>query len=237
MKTYYYLLISVFAAMLAFAGCEKNEAEPTSEECYVGYYAFVENYINNLGFTADYTDDYIKNFLVPKDDKNYTHLVNSLYTMYGQSFFLKGILEEHILYGAKVKVLEDLKGNFADSVFISVWGKTGNASVDNYRERLDDLTQYAISDTLLLMLLKCSLYEDELTPLTPPEKSDDFSTFEYAVSVLKISNGYVTGKIHTVLQKSGNDEIPSISNETETMLWTDLQEELRYKLTHPSYLE
>jgi hypothetical protein len=53
------------------------------------------------------------------------------------------------------------------------------------------------------------------------QEAGDYTTIECSSSVLKFSNGYVTGHIN------------SWDGEIETMLWTDLQSQLIEKLMLP----
>lgn len=123
-------------------------------------------------------------------------------------FFIKGKVLEVIHHGNRIKIIEDLKRNFnGDSTFI-VWG-AGDISA-----RVDRLFDNDVNDTLLVLMTKNDLQENFLCPQCEQyEKPEDFMTLDCYLSALKLSNGYVSGR----LINAGQDT---------TMLWSELQKML-----------
>ena len=123
-------------------------------------------------------------------------------------FFIKGVALEIFEYGRTIKVIEDLKGNYIGESSIFVWGggdpSEGSGFVCISNERSDNITQYQENDTLIMIVVKSYRYES-----CPIEDSNDYATIACAYSVLKLSNGFVTGHISAGI---------------ETMLWEELQE-------------
>lgn len=107
-------------------------------------------------------------------------------------YLIKGIVLDKIEYGLKIRLVEDLKGNFPENVntFI-VWG--GNDRTASY-ERSDNLSIYNKQDALIMLLI--SIRDLSVVWFNPNvEKQEDYSTVICTKSVLKLSNGYVTGNI------------------------------------------
>jgi hypothetical protein len=120
-------------------------------------------------------------------------------------FFIKGKVLEVIHHGNRIKIIEDLKGNFNDDSTFTVWG-AGSISA-----RVDMLVNSDVNDTLLVLMKKTDLEENILCPQCGQyEKPEDFMTLGCYLSALKLSNGYISGR----LIKAGQDT---------TMLWSELQ--------------
>ena len=123
--------------------------------------------------------------------------------------FIKGVALGVFEHGRTIKIIEDLKGNFAGESSIFVWGggyPTGfNGVLCTAYERTDNITRFQENDTLI-MLVKPVIFEKCFETLS------DYTTLGCRVSVLKLSNGYVTLRI---------------GEEIETVLW----EELKMSLT------
>ena len=111
------------------------------------------------------------------------------YSHQGNVIFIKGVALDVVEYGRHIKVIEDLKGNFTGDSTILVWG-AGSFSIGvcMSNEKLDHLALYQENDTLI-MLVKPVTFENCL------EVFGGFTTFDCSISVLKLSNGNVTGRI------------------------------------------
>ena len=134
----------------------------------------VYSYANCL--EVSFTENYLSNF--QKDEV----------------FFIKGVAMDVFEYGRTIKVIEDLKGNFIGESSIFVWGAGFPSNVSEFEacmtvERWDIITQYQENDTLI-MLINPVCFENCL------EIFGDYTTISCAFSVLKLSNGFVTGYIH-----------------------------------------
>jgi len=125
-------------------------------------------------------------------------------------FIIKGVAQSVYEHGRTIKVIEDLKGNFEGESSVFVWGIGGNCfSVSDdiiclEEHRMDNIIQYQENDTLIMLLGNPRVFEWGI------ETSADYATIECAASVLKLSNGFVTGYISSFEEK-------------ETVLWEDLQ--------------
>ena len=91
-------------------------------------------------------------------------------------FFIKGMTLDAEKDGYNIKVIEDLKGNFTRKSNIFVWNGGGG-----------DIAQYH-NDTLIMHLMKCKDSDDSI--------DYTYMTLPCTYSVLKLSNGYVTGYIY-----------------------------------------
>lgn len=129
------------------------------------------------------------------------------------TFIVIGVASETKKHGRHIKVIEDLKGNFADKSSIFVWGACDVYQTKKvYRSsRMDYITQYQKNDTLIMIMSKAyPRYDGDI------EKYDDYATLPCYTSVLKISDGYVTGHID--------------GYGVETALWEELQKKWQEKL-------
>ena len=108
-------------------------------------------------------------------------------------YIVKGIVLDKIEYGLNVKFVEDLKGNFPENVntFIA-WG--AGTPHNSFLNRIDDFGIYDSQD-VLIMLLTPSLFTAEMVPPNSDwfEKPEDYCTLSCTHSVLKLSDGNVTG--------------------------------------------
>ena len=128
-------------------------------------------------------------------------------------FFIKGVALDVYEYGRTVKVIEDLKGNFDDESSVFVWGQghpSGSGFICPTFERQDNITQYQENDTLIMLVEKS--YGIDVCI----ETSSDYATFTCGYSILKLSNGFVTGRIFPPLEEWGYPE-------EITMPWKELQ--------------
>ena len=130
-----------------------------------------------------------------------------------ETYFVKGIALDVVNeYGCRIKLIEDLKGNFPKNInttFI-VWGENGC--------RVDDFNIYKLQDTLIMLLGAASDRKYKITNSSRIylEKIGDYITFDCSHSVLKLSNGYAIGHIFC------DNHIIDI----DTMLYEDLQKRL-----------
>jgi hypothetical protein len=123
-------------------------------------------------------------------------------------FFIRGEVLEVIHHGNRIKIIEDIKGNFNDQSTFIVWG-AGAISA-----RVNSLYNNNVSDTLLVLMKKTDLQENTLCPQCEQyEQPEDFMTLGCYRSVLKLSNGYVSGRLINAMQDT-------------TMLWSELQNRL-----------
>jgi len=124
-------------------------------------------------------------------------------------FLIKGVALDVNKHGREIKVIEDLKGNFTGKSSIFVWGTTGSSSCGNNPDaRMDYITQYQKNDTLIMFVEKVQSNKKI-------ERSGDYTTLNCFASVLKLSNGYVTGYIN----------IWGVA-----VLWEELKNELQTRL-------
>lgn len=71
-------------------------------------------------------------------------------------FFVKGKVADNVLYGKRIEILEDFKGNFKDKSLVTVWGDGGASN------RVDNMRKYNPSDTLIMLLVHSDQEEDRL---------------------------------------------------------------------------
>jgi len=129
-------------------------------------------------------------------------------------YVIKGIASETFKNGRKIRLIEDLKGNFPKSVItFNVWkNHIGNI----FDTRIDDLGLYDNQDVLIMLLVQ--------------EKPNDYTTLGCIPSVLKLSDGYVTGKIipcwKDIIEMWGLSDMTS----NEFYLWVESLSEEEYAL-------
>ena len=140
----------------------------------------------------------------------------SMYSKCSDLYVIKGIALDKYEYGCKIELLEDLKGNFPENLdtFI-VWGD-GNTAFE--LNRLDYFSMYEDQDVLIMLLT----HVRDLSEVIPPEetwseKPEDFTTIPCTKSILKLSDGYVTGYLTPV---------DSFTYLDQTMQWLDFQKKL-----------
>jgi hypothetical protein len=106
------------------------------------------------------------------------------------SYFIKGEVVDTVQHGNEIKIIQDFKNNFKGNTIITVWG------AGKICNRIDPLYDNHRTDTLLLFIKKTDLSENLLCPQCEPyEQPDDYMTIGCYYSVLKLSNGTVSGKI------------------------------------------
>jgi len=123
--------------------------------------------------------------------------------IYNSYFFVKGlVLDSHQEYGKRVRLIDDLKGNFPEGITdFTVWGNRGFP----WRLRFDDLTLFNQQDTLIMLLQQVGRTEEIISDNI--ERIGDYVTIPYSFSTLKFSNNSVHG------------HITSTYREKETMSW------------------
>ena len=123
-----------------------------------------------------------------------------------KTFLIKGVASDIHKHGREIKVIEDLKGNFAGKSPIFVWGATGKFCDRNPDGRLDDLTQYHKNDTLIMIIAK--VHKKDRTERI--ESLSDYTTLTCCCSVSKLSEGYVSGCVGTMLWEEFQELLNSI---------------------------
>jgi hypothetical protein len=130
-------------------------------------------------------------------------------------FFAKGIKLKTENHGMWVRVIEDIKGNISEDT-VMIWGAGGISC------RLDRVIDYSDNDTLLVLLQRTDLTENTLKPDREPfENENDYMVINCYYSIVKYSNGYITGKI--------------ISGETSSILWEDFLSQLSTEAINPEF--
>ncbi|MDR2911201.1 MAG: hypothetical protein LBV47_07570 [Bacteroidales bacterium] len=113
-----------------------------------------------------------------------------------ESYLIKGVVLDKIEYSISVKLIEDLKGNFDknDDVF-KVWGDGVSFVESNRMEKLS--LEYDKGDTLIMHIDQSYYDWSHAIPTGHVwlEKPEDYNTVECAFSVVKLSDGYATGRI------------------------------------------
>jgi len=159
-------------------------------------------------------------------------------------FFIKGVALDVFEYGRYIKVIEDLKGNFADETNIFVWGAGSPSEESGFFRgfltgRQDAITLYNENDTLIMLLH---------SPRTRPHPDcietyyGGYGTLGCANAVLLYSTGYVTGHISAwedrnrwwegMSQEEFDALVEGLTEHEirllimETMLWKNLKEQL-----------
>jgi len=156
-------------------------------------------------------------------------------------YFIRGIATKLKHEGGlNIKLIEDLKGNFPKNVTtITVWGGYNPGQGKMTIERLDNFSIYKNQDMLLMLLTPSTIWKYN----SEPEKKGDYATIGCAYSVLKLSNGYVTGVIipdedrwypwKDMSEEEFSAFWSSLSEEEQqsilldTMSWEDLQKKLQ----------
>ena len=166
----------------------------------------------NCGWVATFKENYLYYF--QKDD----------------IFFIKGVALDVFEYGRTIEVIEDLKGNFTGESSIFVWGG-GNSPKDSgcipTNERMDHIELYQENDTLI-MLVKSVTFECL-------EAISDYTTITCGYSVLKLSNGFVTGEILPLEERDADwwnwwNWYESMPKEEKILYFQSLPEEERFML-------
>ena len=144
-----------------------------------------------------------------------------MYASDSKVYIIKGIILDKIEYGLNIKLVEDLKGNFPKNVNTFVlWGDGIPFLCSN---RVDDLKKYNNQDVLIVLLTPAHDLPADMIPdgNTWFEEPEDYTTLTCTASVLKLSDGYVTGFIEPNNNKESEDIFLTI------MSWGDFQKKLR----------
>jgi hypothetical protein len=112
-------------------------------------------------------------------------------------FFIKGVKLKTIYHGIQLKILEDFKQNLQKDT-IMVWCSDGNSF------RVENSAWYNDNDTLYMLITKTDLEGNDPGDLNEIpddlEKPNDYMPIHCAYSILKYSNGFITGKISSIQQ-------------------------------------
>ena len=125
-------------------------------------------------------------------------------------YFIKGVAQKFVYkYGLKIKLIEDIKGNFPQytgTMFTAFGGNCGGDFFPSPRNRLDYFTWlYKEYDTLLMLLVPAidwlaiagvtneELITDGIQPFY--EKEGDYTTISCAISTIKLENCNIIGDI------------------------------------------
>ncbi|MDR1221603.1 MAG: hypothetical protein LBL07_01815 [Tannerella sp.] len=104
-------------------------------------------------------------------------------------FFVKGVAGETVSRsGKEIEIIEDLKGNFRENPSIILWGAGGDSP---YSEGAENITHYAVNDTLILLMGKYSMTGDD------GMTGDYYLTVMTGFSTLALSDGQVSGVINS----------------------------------------
>ncbi|MDR1737674.1 MAG: hypothetical protein LBR66_02485 [Candidatus Symbiothrix sp.] len=171
MKKNYYLLISAFAAILAFAGCESNDETAKqekilvppigNEDCLPEYRSFLE--LVSIAEGNSFNDYYIVRGIVKSEPIEYA--------------------------GREFQIIDDLKGNFGEASSLTLWGEyaaNGQWNEDNVYD-----FRYNKGDTLILFVTKSSwIAEDDV----------EYEYYQISICggcrILNFSEGNVIGYIN-----------------------------------------
>jgi len=169
MKKNYYLLISVFATMLAFTGCEGNDEKAENkilvppignEDCWPEYRGFLE--LVSIAEGNSFNDYYI----------------------------IRGIVKSEPIEnaGREFQIIDDLKGNFGEASSLTLWGEyaaNGQWNEDNVYD-----FRYNKGDTLILFVTKSSwTAEDGI-------EREFYNVLICDCRILNFSEGNVIGRIN-----------------------------------------
>ena len=114
---------------------------------------------------------------------------NTLNDVNYNSYIIKGTVLDTIEYGLKIRLDEDLKGNFPKKSTLIVWGNNGHSFI------YDNLRTYNINDALIMHLMPVEYKYESSTEVLRLEKSGDYTTLFCASSVLMLSYDNVIGNI------------------------------------------
>lgn len=122
--------------------------------------------------------------------------------------FVKGVKLKTIYHGIQLKVLEDFKQNLQKDT-IMVWCSDGNSFRFEYASDFND------NDTLCMLITKTDLewidHRDEIPD--DIETPDDYMPIHCSISIVKYSNGFITGRI-TSLSQDTTIPVSSLFNVT-----------------------
>ena len=154
-----------------------------------------------------YTNIMASDCFIDTFNSNYSSNYNS-----ADVFFIKGVKLKTVYHGMQIKIIEDLKQNLhADTIM--VWCSDGNSF------RVENSAWYNDADTLYMLITKTDLEGNDQGNLSEIpddlEKPEDYMPIHCAFSILKYSNGFVTGRI-TSIQQNTTITLPDFFNQLPT---------------------
>lgn len=127
-------------------------------------------------------------------------------------YFVKGVKLKTIYHGIQLKVLEDIKHEILEDT-IMVWCSDGNSFRVEYASDFND------NDTLYMLITKTDLEGNAHRDLNEipndTESPSDYMPIHCSFSILKYSNGFLTGRI-TSLSQDTTVSVSYIFNELTT---------------------
>ena len=194
-------IVCALCLFAAYSGCNKHVDNALDEDCE----CFPAKDFTSTGEARLMLDCPVFSFMEGV----------SMYSNCSDVYIIRGMALDEYEYGRNFKLLEDLKGNFPKNrnTFI-VWGDGASPLELN---RMDDMSRYGDQDVLIILLTPAR----DLSFMNPPgswfEKPEDFTTIQCTMSVLKLSDGYVTGYLTPV---------EGFNYVEQTMQWSDFQRQL-----------
>ena len=144
----------------------------------------------------------------------------SRYLDNGSVFFVRGKATYAYQYGRKIKVVEDIKGNFSenDNEFFT-WGSFGKDDHSAlFLDNQDDLIMLLTNDYDRRNKIWESLRYEDVWGFPFPEKHGDYNLISGTCCIIKLSEGFVTG----------NYIFPLMWNiQTDILHWNDFNEILK----------
>jgi hypothetical protein len=137
-------------------------------------------------------------------------------------FLIKGVALDVAKHGREIKVVEDMKGNFSGKSSVFVWGAGSTSSCDDQGRqdmRIDNITQYHENDTLIMLITNKVLKQFNWDI----ERPNDYKTLGCCYSILKLSDGYVTGNMDYWQNKVPWEELQEELEELQTLLNAEIK--------------
>ena len=195
--------VCALCLLAVHSGCNKHVEKASDEDCE----CFPSVELTSMGDAKMMRDCIVSTFMEGV----------SMYSNCSDVFIIKGMALDVYEYGRHIKLLEDMRGNFPKNLntFI-VWGD-GSSIIES--NRMDDMRLYSDQDVLIMLLTPTreSLSMSMIHPESWFEKPEDYTTIPCTCSVLKLSDGYVTG---CLTPEEGFDYVE------QTMQWSDFQKVL-----------
>jgi len=139
---------------------------------------------------------------------------------------IKGVALDVYRHGRNIKIIDVFNGNLSVNSSIFVWG-AGTAEQGGEGmtiERWDIITQYDKNDTLIMIVEKI------IKSARSRENPGDYETIQCAHSILKLSNGNVTGKIFPFWEREIFKLTGNMTEDELKLFLENLTQEELYKL-------